>query len=196
MLAALDLLFQRYVTTLVTIYLLVGVVVLAAAVFAAVVFAKRYLKYRGKRVITCPETHCHEAVELDASLAALSSILEGEELHLTCCTRWPERQDCAQDCVREIELSPIGCRLRELLDNWYKGKECAYCHRIFNEIHWFDHKPALQTPEDNIVEWNTIPAEEIPDLLLTHQPVCWNCKIIENFRTEHPELVTARPWNR
>lgn len=194
MLTALDHLFQRYVATLVTIYLVVGIVVFAAVVLAVVAFAKRYVKYRGKRIITCPETNCHEAVELDVPLAAMSSLLDGAELRLTCCTRWPERQDCAQQCIHEIELSPIGCQLRALLDSWYKGKACLYCQRVFDEIHWFDHKPAVQSPEGKILEWESVPAKDIPDLLKTHQPVCWNCKIVENFRTEHPELVTARPW--
>lgn len=193
MLTALDQLFQRYVTALVTIYLVVGIVAVAAVALAVVAFAKRYVRYGGKRIITCPETDCHEVVELDAPLAAMSSLLDGAELRLTCCSRWPERQDCGQQCIHEIEVSPIGCRLRALLDNWYKGKACLYCQRVFDEIHWFDHKPALQSPEGNILEWESVPAEDIPDLLKTHQPVCWNCKIVEKFRTEHPELVTARP---
>ena len=196
MLTTLDAFFTKYIATVLTIYLGVGVVVLAAAAFATVAFVKRYLRYRGKRVITCPETHCHEAVELDAPLAAISSFFDGAELQLTSCTRWPERQDCPQDCIHEIELSPIGCRLRALLDNWYKGKECVYCRRVFDAIRWFDHKPALQSPEGTIVEWEAVPPEDIPNLLNTHQPVCWDCKIVEGFRTEHPELVTARPWNR
>ena len=194
MLSALDDLFRKYVMTLLTVYIVVGAVVIAAAVFAVVAFVKRYLQYRGKRVITCPETHCHEAVELDASLAAMSSLLDRPDLKLANCTRWPERQDCAQDCIREIEKSPIGCQLRAMLDNWYKGKACIYCRRVFDEIHWFDHKPALQSPEGKIAEWEAIPSKSIPDVLLTHQPVCWNCKVVEDFRVEHPDLVTARPW--
>jgi hypothetical protein len=29
-------------------------------------------------------------------------------------------------------------------DNWYKGQECVYsiARRVFDQIHWFDHKPA------------------------------------------------------
>jgi len=192
MLAALDQFFRRYVTTVLTIYIAAGIVVLAFIALAAIAFAKRYVKYRGKRVITCPETNCHEAVELDASLAAMSSLLDHTELRLSSCTRWPERQDCAQDCIRDIELSPIGCRLRAMLDNWYKGKECVLCHRVFDVIHWFDHKPALLSPEGKILEWEAVPPEQIPDLLNTHRPVCWNCRIVENFRIEHPELVTDR----
>jgi hypothetical protein len=97
-----------------------------------------------------------------------------------------------EDCLREIESSPLGCALRAMLDNWYKGKECGFCHRVFDIIHWFDHKPALLSPEGKILEWEAVPPEQIPDLLNTHRPVCWNCRIVENFRIEHPELVTDR----
>lgn len=192
MLAAIDIFFRRYITTVLTIYIVAGAVILIGLAIAAVVFVKRYVKYRGKRVITCPETNCHEAVDLDASLAAMSSFFDKPELRLTSCTRWPERQDCAQQCIREIESSPFGCALRAMLDHWYKGKECIYCRRVFEEILWFDHKPALQSPDGHIVEWKDIRPEAIPDVLQTHQPVCWNCSIVENFRTQHPELVTDR----
>ena len=196
MLAAFDQLFQQHLTALVTIYLVAGVIVLAPIAWALLAFWKRYVRYRGTRVVTCPETHRYEAVKLDAPLAAISSLCDIEELRLTSCSRWPERQDCAQPCLDEIELSPIGCRLRAMLDNWYKGKECAFCHRVFDEIRWFDHKPALRSPEGYIVEWEGVPAEVIPDLLSTHGPVCWNCKIVENFRSEHPDLITERPKGR
>ncbi len=194
MLTAFDSLFRKYLTTLLGIYVLVGLVVLIALAIAVVALIQAYAKYRGKRVITCPETHHHEAVELDAPLAAMSALLNGPKLHLSSCTRWPERQDCAQDCIREIELSPFGCQLRAVLDDWYKGKECVYCRRPLGEIQWFDHKPALQSPEGEIKEWETFRPEDIPDALATHQPVCWDCKIVEKFRAEHAELVTDRPW--
>jgi hypothetical protein len=192
MLAAIDIFFRTYIATVLTIYIATGAAILIAIAVAAVAFAKRYVKYRGKRVITCPETNCHEVVELDAPLAAISSLLEKPELQLTSCTRWPERQECGQQCLREIENSPFGCAIRAMLDNWYKGKECIYCHRVFDEILWFDHKPALQSPDGHIVDWKGIRPEAIPDVLQTHQPVCWNCSIVENFRIEHPDLVTDR----
>lgn len=194
MLTAFDALFRKYLATLLTIYVVIGIVVLSALALAIVAFVRAYVRYRGKRVITCPETHCREAVELDASLAAVSSLLHRPELHLTKCTRWPERQDCAQDCIREIELSPIGCQLRAMLDLWYKGKQCIHCHRAFDEIRWFDHQPALESPEGEIKEWETIPPQTIPDVLATYQPVCWDCKVVEKFRAEHADLVTDRPW--
>jgi hypothetical protein len=34
-----------------------------------------------------------------------------------------------------------------------------------------------------------VPAEQLPVLLLSARPVCWNCHVIERFRRQYPELV-------
>ena len=178
----------------VTVLTAILVLALAAGLFIlrAIPAVQSLFRYRGQRLVTCPETHKPEAVNVDTKEAALGAFLSEPTLHLNRCSRWPERQDCAQQCIREIETSPFGCALRAMLDNWYKGKECIYCHCVFDEILWFDHKPALQSPDGHIVEWKDIRPEAIPDVLRTHQPVCWNCSIVENFRTERPDLVTDR----
>jgi hypothetical protein len=43
-------------------------------------------------------------------------------------------------------------------------------------------------------EWPEIPPEQIPGVLATHLPVCWNCHIAETFRRMFPERVVDRPW--
>jgi hypothetical protein len=79
------------------------------------------------------------------------------------------------------------------LTHWYQGKKCVYCGKAFGEINWFDHKPALVSPERLTVEWTEVPPEQIPKVLTNHKPVCWNCHIIESFRHDYPELVVDRP---
>ena len=107
-------------------------------------------------------------------------------------TEW---QDCPQDCILQIDLSPIGCSLRAILNGWYKGKECAFCHRTFEDIHWIE-KPALLSSTAAIIEWNAILPEAIPRAFSTHRPVCSQCKIVEVSRRDHPELVTDRSRKR
>jgi hypothetical protein len=97
MLSAFDPLFRKSLTALLTFYVSVGLVVLIALALSAVAFVRAYRRYLRKRVITRPETHCHEAVPLDALLAAMSSLWNGPQLHLATCTRWHERQGCSQD---------------------------------------------------------------------------------------------------
>jgi hypothetical protein len=37
-----------------------------------------------------------------------------------------------------------------------------------------------------------VPAETVPEVLQTHQPVCWNCHVVNRLMTQHPELVVDR----
>jgi hypothetical protein len=193
--AAVDEFFRTTITALYTLYALAGIAVLIGIVLAVRAFLRTYLNYHGTRIVTCPETEKFVAVEVDAPRAALSRLFGTPELRLEDCTRWPERQNCPQDCILQIDVSPIGCSLRAMLNGWYQGKECAFCHRTFEHIHWTE-KPALLSPTGAIIEWNAILPEGIPLAFATHKPVCPQCKIIETFRTDHPELVTDRPWKR
>jgi hypothetical protein len=171
---------------------------LALAMLAAVCVALRamvgaYLRFRGTRVVTCPETQATVAVELDAVPAALTTGLPTPELRVTSCSHWPERHDCGQRCLREIRSAPDGCLALTMVTGWYQGKACVICGKAFGEIAWTDRKPALMSPERRTVEWHDVPAESLPAVLSTHLPVCWDCHIARRFRREHPELVVDRP---
>ena len=152
-------------------------------------------RYRGTRVITCPETGHAEAVRVDAPHAAGTNLTgHGTELRLDSCTRWPERQGCAETCLRQIEASPVGCLVRNVLQSWYADKVCVYCHKAFGLINWTDHRPTLMGPDLVTHEWSEIAPRDLPELLKTYWPVCWNCHVAETFRREHPGLVTDRDW--
>ena len=84
-------------------------------------------------------------------------------------------------------------QMRNILGDWYEGKACALCGSEFKAVEWHDHKPALLSPEGTLVDWTTFPPEQVIDVLARHRPVCWNCRVSEGFRREHPELVTDRP---
>jgi hypothetical protein len=152
-----------------------------------------YLKFRGTRVITCPETRAAAAVEVDARHAAAAATLGTPGLRLTSCSRWPERQGCGQECLKQVEAAPADCLVRNILVKWYEGKSCALCGRPVGEIHWPEHRPALLSPEGRTVEWGEVPPENLPDVLTTHRPVCRNCHDAEAFRRQFPELVVVRP---
>jgi hypothetical protein len=152
-----------------------------------------YFKFRGTRVITCPETERSAAVDIDVKHAVATVAFGHTTLRLKSCTRWPERQDCGQHCLSQIELAPEECLFQNLLAKWYEGKACAFCGMQFGEIHWTDRKPALLSPENKIVDWNEIRPETLPDVLPMHVAVCWNCFVVERFRREHPDLVFERP---
>jgi len=171
---------------------LLGAVFLASlAILWAVDAASFYRRYRGKRIITCPETKKPEAVEVAAGSEAVRALL-GPHLHLKDCTRWPERADCGQMCLSQVEDSPEDCLVTNIIARWYEGKSCAYCGTNFTHLEWHDHRPALRDAQGKTVQWTAVPAQTLPDVLQTHKPVCWQCHVHESFRQEHPELVTDR----
>jgi hypothetical protein len=178
----------------------------AAAALVAAYFAARaayrilkvkldaYLLYRGTRVVVCPETRRHVAVEVDAAHAAATADADGEaELRLSSCTRWPERADCDRDCIYQIANAPEDCAVRVMLADFYEGRTCVLCRKPMTGPRWDAHKPALLRAYDRrTFECRELPPDALPVVLDSYLPVCWDCHIAESFRREHPELVTDR----
>jgi hypothetical protein len=87
---------------------------------------RSYLRYRGKRVINCPETANHAAVHVNVVNTVREAAFGKHHIRLDQCSRWPERQNCGQDCLSEIEADPESCMVWHMVDDWYKGKSCAW----------------------------------------------------------------------
>jgi hypothetical protein len=155
--------------------------------------ARSWLRYRGTRVVVCPENGQRVAVEVDAPHAAWTAPQGHSDVRLADCTRWPEKAGCGQECLAQIEAAPHGCRLQALLAEWYRDRPCVYCGRLIREIRWHDHRPALRSPAGELVAWSDFRAEQVLEVLATHRAVCWGCYTLEQFRRDHPDLVTDRP---
>ena len=173
-----------------------AIVVIAAAVllagFAIWRLTGAWWKYRGNRVIACPENHQPAGVTLDVKHAAYTALRGGAELRLSECTRWPEKAGCGRDCLFQIERSPEGCLVRNILVEWYEGKSCAWCGKPIAPIHLADRKPALLTADRGSVAWNQVPVDQLPQTLAAAQPLCFSCHVANTMVREHPELVIDR----
>ncbi len=167
-------------------------VVLVTAACLAVIGGTWYRRFRGQRLVTCPQNHLPAAVKVDAMVAGISAAMGEPTLRLHQCSRWPERAGCGQECLRQIEHAPAECLVRNIVTQWYADKTCVYCKHGFGEIHWHDHKPALADPELGTMQWSQVPVEKLPEFFARCQPVCWNCHIAQAFQREHPDLVTYR----
>lgn len=165
---------------------------LAAGVYAIRYAARTYLRFRGRRVVVCPETRRPVTVEVDAGHAALSALAGERGLVMRACTRWPERAGCDQDCVWQIERAPEDCLVRNMLNDWYRDRPCAFCGKAVGEVRLADHKPSFLSPDNLILEWAEVRPERLPEIFATHRAVCWSCQVAETFRKEHSELVTDR----
>jgi hypothetical protein len=179
-----------------TIYLFIAMLVVGAA-FAWLIDAARVLfRYRGKMLFTCPETGKAACVKVAAADAARSSLSGRPKIHLSECSRWPERQSCGQECLTQLGADPQNCLVWTKVVDWYRGRSCAYCHKPFGELNWHDHRPALLGADGKTAQWSDVAAETLPEVLATHLPVCWSCHIAQTFRREHPERFVDRPGNR
>jgi len=170
--------------------------VVGALVFGLSMAVSTYRRYRGQRLVTCPETLKPAAVRVNVVNAAKKAAIGQDQVRLDQCSRWPERQNCGQDCLGQLQADPQACLVWNIVSNWYNGKSCAYCQKPFIDLHWHDRRPALLSPDRTAKQWNEIPAEKLPEVFETHLPICWNCYIAETFRQEHPELVLNRSWDR
>jgi hypothetical protein len=161
-------------------------------VFRAIPTLGAYFTYRGTRLVTCPETHKTVSVDMAAGKAALTAFLGDEQLRLNRCSRWPEREDCGQECVQQIEADPDNCLVWNIVSQWYQGKNCVVCHKRFGPMKHLDHPPALMTEDHITKEWKDYRPEDLPAVFAAHSPVCWDCHLAETFRREHPDLVVFR----
>jgi hypothetical protein len=172
-----------------TVIVIVAVLLTSVAAWR---LGRVWLKYRGKRVISCPENHIPAGVSLDVRHAVASAFRGDPELRLAACSRWPERGGCGQDCLFQIEQSPEDCLVRNILVQWYKDKNCVWCGRPIGEIQLGEHKPTVLSADKHSVEWRQIPAEQLPQTLATGLPLCYGCHLANTMVREHPELVIDR----
>jgi len=173
---------------------LFGLLLLAAGflVYRLAVASRFYWRFRGKRLVTCPETKRPAAVDVAAGRLAARAITGLPELRLEDCSRWPEREDCGQDCLSQVEADPQSCQVWNIVNRWYADKKCVLCGKAFGTINWHDHRPALLDTSRTTVQWNDVAPEKLPEVFATHWPVCWDCHVAESFRRQHSELVTDR----
>ena len=170
-----------------------NLVILATLVVGGFLLVRAWLAWREKRLITCPENERPAAVRVDALKAAAGVLTGTPELHLSECSRWPEKQGCGQECLRQIEKGPGECLVRTLVAGWYEGKTCASCGKPIREVAWAEQRPGLRAPDGSLAFWPDVPPETLPDVFQTHAPVCWNCTVVLKTATERPDLVTVRP---
>ncbi|MBV8207313.1 MAG: hypothetical protein JO041_11010 [Acidobacteria bacterium] len=161
------------------------------AFYLAVEGVLKFRRVHGPRLVTCPADGKPAGVRLDTGSAALAALFGAELFHLSACSNWPQRAGCAQRCLAEIENAPQGCLVRNIVAEWYRGKECVFCHRVFGEIDWLN-KPALLEEHHGTRQWSNVTVEELPKVLGQSQPVCWNCHILQTLCSRHPEMVTPR----
>ena len=176
-----------------SVSMLAWIAIAAVVLFAAYRLIGAWIRFHGARVITCPENQRPAGVHVDVRHAAVSALASAPDVRLNECSRWPEKQDCGQECLRELQNSPEDCLVRNILVRWYAGRNCALCGAPIGEIGAAGAKPALLTEPQVTMEWSEVAPERLRDTLATAQPVCFSCHAASSFARLHPELITNRP---
>lgn len=128
------------------------VLVIGAITFDLARVFQIYVRYRGQRVVTCTEMHQPAAVHVDALKAARVSMAGKQWIRLDQCSRWPEKWNCGQECLGQIQADPENCLVRNMVAAWYRRKSCAYCQKpclkFFKRICLFAGTAILPRPSD------------------------------------------------
>jgi hypothetical protein len=112
-------------------------------------------------------------VELDNKFALKTALRGEEQERLESCLRWPEKSECGQGCLAQI--NPSLENLERHLQKWYQGKNCAMCDRPLSPADWRRSRLALLNEKHKLFELRHMHFEEIPSDLDHMAPLCWNC---------------------
>jgi molybdopterin-guanine dinucleotide biosynthesis protein len=47
-----------------------------------------------------------------------------------------------------------------------------------------------------VLLWPQVDVKQLEEVLRTHEPLCWDCGVIEGFIQKHPDQVVLRPEHR
>jgi len=160
-------------------YWILGVFATALLVIGFWRAERAFRTLRGMRVVTCPETRQRAAVALNGPHAVWTAILGTPDLRVHGCSRWPDRRECDQGCIREVRQAPAKTRVQTILADWCRYNACACCGAPLAKLDVGPHRPHLMSRDLRIFEWREIPLPEIPETLRTVEPVCDTCLVAE-----------------
>lgn len=146
-----------------------------------------YYKNRGRQSVKCPETRQPVDVEVDNQYAFRMALRGQEHTRLSSCTRWPEKGDCGQECLMQLDATPEN--LERLLSKWMEGKSCAICTRPITADDWRRSQLAVLNQDQELFELRDLPAEDLQMALEHTRPLCWKCHQQEHGR----QAVSYRP---
>jgi hypothetical protein len=144
---------------------------------------RTFLRYRGKRLVRCPETNTPAVVEVAALFAGLPPPLGLPRLRVKSCSMSPERDQCAQACVWQIRAAPRDTLLKTVLRRYEEG-ECVLCGRSLGPL----RRPTSEAGLEGLTSRNSpgvtralrgIAATQVPDALAVHGAMCRDCRAID-----------------
>jgi len=146
-----------------------------------------YYKNRGRNGVKCHESGQPADVEMDNQYAFETSLRGLEHSRLQSCSRWPEKGDCGQECLAQVDASPEN--LGRLLTKWSEGKGCAICTRAIVSDDWRQGRLGVLNQQRELFELRDMNAEDLQTTLEHTRPVCWKCHEEERVRQAVPRRL-------
>jgi hypothetical protein len=170
-------------TTQVFVTLLLAIVLVVYATIAI----RAWVRFRGTRVVTCPETRRPAEVAVDIGHAMVSAVWERADVRIAECSCWPERRGCDETCVPQIEAAPDGTRASTIAARFFQGRRCVLCQRRIGPLTAGGLQPGFMDPlTHEVVPWLDVPAQELPDAIARQRPLCPECTVAESSRRPFP----------
>jgi hypothetical protein len=151
------------------------------------VVIQSYYANRGRRSVTCPDSGQPADVEVDRKFALMTASRGQEHSRLQSCSRWPEKGDCGQECLAQVDPSPEN--LDRLLTKWYEGKSCAICMCALSPSDWRRSRLAVLTQQHKLFELRDTQLDRLQATLAEMRPLCWNCHQEERARQSVPARI-------
>ena len=145
---------------------------------------QNYYRNCGRQSVKCPDSRQRADVEVDRKFAFWSALRGKEHSRLQSCSRWPEKTDCGQECLAQIDPSPEN--IERTLAKWYEGKMCAICNRALTPGDWQRSRLAMLNEQHKLFELRQLRLEEIALRLDQMRPLCWTCHQEERARQTAP----------
>jgi hypothetical protein len=176
-----------------TAQLFFALLVLVVLIVYLTIALRTWSHVHGARVVVCPETQKAVAVRVDVGHAVASAVWEKPDLRLTSCSRWPERQDCDQPCVHQIETTPSETSPKVIATHFFSSQRCAICTRPIEPPSAITLQPGFMDPVTHKVDnWQEVAPQDLAEAIATRRPLCANCTLAESFRQRFPDRVTDR----
>jgi len=84
-------------------FLLIAALAALAVLYVELpVVTEAFVRYRGKKSVRCPENDQPATIEVAAKYAATTAGIGRPVVKLVRCSRWPEHEECGQECVKQI----------------------------------------------------------------------------------------------
>jgi hypothetical protein len=143
-----------------------------------------YFQNRGRQPVVCPENGAPVDVEVDNKFGFWTALRGQEHSRLASCTRWPEKGDCGQECLAQVDPSPEN--VERLMLGWYKGRVCAICVREITPSDWRRGRLGWLDAQHKLIELRQVNLKQLQSALQEMRPLCWACHQEERVRQAAP----------